>query len=284
MKSKGIKLILGAVALTALGANAPALADDGDPWGSLSAYVTLQSDYRFRGISQNDNDPSLQGAINWAGPEGFYAGTWAAKINFQSPVDNGVSMSDHTSIETDFYVGKHTDLWGTDLNVQAYLYAYPDHNIATNVTASHWHDTYFEAIGQLSHSFGPVSVMGTVAYSPNFFAQSGTAWYIAGNVSYAVNDWLSLSGNVGHQWISRVDDILIPASYDSTDINSQLSGLPYTHWDIGATFTYKQFSLDVRYIDTNLSKTQCYWTQGARNLCNATVVATLTYNIPSFPW
>ena len=284
MKSKGIKLILGAVALATLGANAPAFADDDNPWGTLSAYVAVQSDYRFRGISQNDNDPSPQGAINWSGPEGFYVGAWAAKINFQGALDNGVSMSDHTSLETDFFAGKHTDLWGTDLNLQAYLYAYPDHNIRTNVYGSHWHDTYFEMIGQLTHAFGPVTVMGTAAYSPNFFGQTGTGWYIAGNASFAVNDWLSLSGNLGHQWVSRVDNIAIPASYDFFDPLSQSSGLPYTHWDLGATLTYKQFALDVRYIDTNLSKTQCYWTQGAKDLCDPTVVATLTYNIPAFPW
>ncbi len=286
MTSKGMKLIFGAAALAALSASAPAFADDdANPWGTLSAYVAVQSDYRFRGISQNANDPSLEGSINWTGPEGFYAGTWLAKVNFQGALDNGVSMSDHTSLETDFYAGKHTDLWGTDLNLEAYLYAYPDHNIATNVYGSHWHDTYFEAIGQLSHPFGPVTLTATAAYSPNFFAQSGTGWYIEGTAAYTVNDWLSLSANLGHQWVSRVDgfNYAIPSSYDSED-TLQASGLPYTHWDIGATFTYKSFALDLRYIDTNLSKVQCYWTQGAKDLCSPTVVATLTYNIPSFPW
>ncbi len=284
MTSKGMKLIFGAAALAALSASAPAFADDdASPWGTLSASVAIQSDYRFRGISQNDNDPSPQGAINWTGPEGFYAGAWAAKINFQGANYDGTSYSDHTSLETDFYGGKHTDLWGTDLNIEAYLYAYPDHDIRT----SGWHDTYFEGIAQLSHPFGPVTLTATAAYSPNFFAQTGTGWYIEGTAAYTVTDWLSLSANLGHQWIARVDDGLIP---DRRDIDDEepysliSNGLPYTHWDLGATFTYKAFALDVRYIDTNLSKTQCYYTQGAKDLCSGTVVATLTYNISSFPW
>ncbi len=288
MKSKGMKVIFGVASLALLSASAPALADDAaSPWGSLSAYVAVQSDYRFRGISQNDQDPSPEASLNWTGPEGLYAGTWLAKVNFQSPVGDGTSISDHTSLETDVYGGKHTDLWGTDLNIEAYLYTYPDHNIATNITGSHWHDTYFEAIVALSHTFGPITLTGTTAYSPNFFAQSGTGWYIEGTASYAVNDWLAISGDVGHQWVSRVDNLTIP---NTTDINNEesfslrSSGLPYTHWDLGATATYKAFSLDVRYIDTDLSKVQCYWTQGATGLCGATVAATLTYNISAFPW
>ena len=42
-------LIFAACAFTAL--SAPALADD--DMGSLSGYVTITSDYRFRGVSQN---------------------------------------------------------------------------------------------------------------------------------------------------------------------------------------------------------------------------------------
>ena len=48
------KVILGAASLTGLFATS-AMADDAAPsWGALSAYVAVQSDYRFRGISQND--------------------------------------------------------------------------------------------------------------------------------------------------------------------------------------------------------------------------------------
>jgi uncharacterized protein (TIGR02001 family) len=286
MKSKGMKLIFGAATLALLGASAPAFADDdASPWGTLSAYVAVTSDYRFRGVSQNDKDPAPQASVNWTGPEGFYAGTWLSKVNFQGFLDDGVSMSDHTSLETDFYAGKHTDLWGTDLNLEAYAYTYPDHNIATNVYGSHWHDTYFEGIAQLSHPFGPVTLTATTAFSPNFFGQTGTGWYIEGTAAYTVTDWLSLSANLGHQWVSRLDssNLSVPVSYDGESPLGS-SGLPYTHWDLGATFTYKAFALDVRYIDTNLSGPQCYWTQGAKNLCDATVVATLTYNISAFPW
>ena len=53
------------------------------------------------------------------GPDGFYASLWTSKTNWGG---------NNPSFELDEYVGKHTDLWGTDLNVEAYLYSYPDFN------------------------------------------------------------------------------------------------------------------------------------------------------------
>ena len=85
-----------------------------------------------------------------------------------------------------------------------------------------------------------------------------------------VNDWLSFSGLVGHQWVQA-------AKYAGSS--------DYTHYDIGATATYRNFALDLRFVDTDLSKAQCAaFYMGTPNACGSTVVATLTYNIPSFPW
>src|SRR4249919_2632937 len=84
----------------------------------FSGYVTAVSEYRFRGISNSDRHPTLQGAVNWQNEDGFYAGAWASGVDF-----NDVGS---TAIELDLYAGKHIDLGGTDLNLEAYYYAYPD--------------------------------------------------------------------------------------------------------------------------------------------------------------
>ena len=63
------KLLLGAVSLLGVG-SAPALAQDA-PQFSLAGSVAVTSDYKFRGISQNDREPSPQGSLTLTGPEGF---------------------------------------------------------------------------------------------------------------------------------------------------------------------------------------------------------------------
>lgn len=249
MKSFGLTVSFAAVALAAMAA--PALADDAaaaPAWGKVSAYVAVESDYRYRGISQNSKEFTPEGSINWTGPMGFYAGTWVAKTNWGG---------NNPSFEQDWYGGKHFDLAGTDLNVEAYYYSYPDYKAAGGPKAS-----YFEMQGYLSRAFDKLTLTATGAYSPEWSLKSGDGWYGAGTAAYALTDWLSVSATVGHQWV-------------------ELAPKDYTHYDVGATFTYKSWTLDVRYVGNDISKKDCtsFWMGGTKNACNDTVKANLTYNI-----
>ena len=257
------KTFLGAASLVALFAG-NAYADDGilGPDFSVSAAVAMQSDYRFRGISQNNKEVTPEATLNVSGPEGFYAGTWWAKTDWGVLRPSG--GANNPSMEADFYAGKHTDLWGTDLNVEAYYYAYPDYHSGAVPNAS-----FFEMITQLSHTFGPVSVTGTWAYSPQFSLDGGTGNFLAGYVTVPVNDWLSVSANVGHQWVQAAK---FAGSSD------------YTHADFGATLTYKSLSLDLRYVTTDLNKTSCGFYMGTTNACSGGFVGLLTYSVSSWPW
>jgi uncharacterized protein (TIGR02001 family) len=256
MKSFTTKLLLGVATVASLCTTA-ALADDAPAWGTLSGYADVTSDYRFRGISQNDREPSPEASINWSGPDGLYAGTWEAKTNW-----TGVPFLIATpSFEADFYGGKHTDLDGTDLNVEAYYYSYPDYKTGFLGPKS---ASFYETIVQLAHTFDALTVTATGAWSPSWTLVGGNAYYLEGTAAYTVNDWFSLSGNVGHQWVDKA------ASFGSTD---------YTHWDLGGTFTYKNWALDARYVDTSLNKSQCGFYMITKNACEATAVVTLTYNI-----
>ena len=148
-------LIFAACAFTAL--SAPALADD--DMGSLSGYVTITSDYRFRGVSQNDGEPAPQASLNFTGNNGWYIGSWASKINFNDGPSGAFSSHHNTTVEWDIYGGKHFDLAGTDLNLQAYYYAYPDHEgLPGSATYS-----YVEGIAALSHTFDQLTLTASVA-------------------------------------------------------------------------------------------------------------------------
>ncbi len=70
--------LLGALALGAVSLSARA--EDG-PY-SLSANVALTSDYVFRGITQTDEDPAIQGGFDFAHESGFYLGTWGSNVSF----------------------------------------------------------------------------------------------------------------------------------------------------------------------------------------------------------
>ncbi|MDB5734463.1 MAG: hypothetical protein JWN16_1100, partial [Alphaproteobacteria bacterium] len=89
-------LLLGAASLAGIFAAVPAFADDAPAW-ALTGYVDVTSDYKFRGISQNDRNPSPQGSLNLTGPEGFYIGTWASTVDFDP------TGSTNPNVEVDIY-------------------------------------------------------------------------------------------------------------------------------------------------------------------------------------
>ena len=54
---------------------------------SISANATLQSDYTWRGMTQNNGDGSVNGGLDIEFDSGFYVGSWAASIGSGSEVD-----------------------------------------------------------------------------------------------------------------------------------------------------------------------------------------------------
>jgi uncharacterized protein (TIGR02001 family) len=212
----------------------------------LSGVATMQTDYRFRGISQNNKQFTPEAALTLSGPDGFYISAWSAKTNWGG---------NNPSFELDLYGGKHFDLGGTDLNLVAYYYSYPDAKFPGTAAS------YYETQVQLTHAFGPLTIMVQGVESPQFTLSSGTGWYTSGTATYAVADWLSFSGTVGHQWVEKAPS-------------------DYTHYDFGGTATWHSWSLDARYVGTDIGKVNCaaFWMATA-NACSGGFVATLNYNI-----
>ena len=86
----------------------------------VSATVAVTSDYRFRGISQSDNEAAIQGSIDFA-QDWFFAGVWASNLDF-----SGFGDPD-TSVEVDLYAGATAALSDSvSGTIKAVYYAYPD--------------------------------------------------------------------------------------------------------------------------------------------------------------
>jgi len=255
---KMTNLLLGAASLAGLVAvTAPSFAQDAPAW-ALSGALTVTSDYRFRGISQNDRSVAPQGTLNVTGPEGFYIGAWASQVDFD-PTNSG-----NPHVELDIYGGKHTDLWGVDWNFMPYYYSYPPEKYGLGPNAD-----YFELQNQFTKAFGPLTLSGTWAWSDNLAFNGGTGNALFGNATYSILDWLSVSGNIGHQWAQNAKYV------GSSD---------YTWGDFGATASYKGFALDVRMVGTDLSGPKCAaFYMATTHACAGGVVASLTYTVSLLP-
>ncbi|NEV62699.1 TorF family putative porin [Thiorhodococcus minor] len=115
MKAQRISAILAAGAFS-MGAGAWQTAAAEGPH-SVSANIGVVSNYIWRGQTQTDNQPAVQGGLDYAHESGFSAGTWLSNVNF----------GDDTNYEWDIYAGfggAINDDLSYDLSVV--YYAYPD--------------------------------------------------------------------------------------------------------------------------------------------------------------
>jgi uncharacterized protein (TIGR02001 family) len=188
---------------------------------TYSFTATGTSDYVFRGISQSDNEPAIQGAIN-IGYGIAYAGIWASSTDYT--VGN-----EHSNIEIDYYAGiKPT--WGkANFDFGVLYYTYPGYAKDS--------DTIELKAGVSGEVLKNLTAGGTIYWSPDFhkidyFVYEGTLAYAFPAVGIFTP---SISGTVGkYDWDTPGNEI-----YN------------YTYWNAGLTLTVEKIALDFRYWDTD---------------------------------
>ena len=218
MRSIGLKTLLGATALS-LAVATPALAD------GLSGTAAATTNYLFRGITQTLDKPTVQASIGYDFGNGFSASVWGSGIDF----GDGKS-----SLETD-YSATYTTSWNDfDFSVGGIYYAY-------HTSPSAFKYNYFEGWVGVSHDFGPFSANASVFYSPEFFGVTKAGWYASIGAGVPITDWLSASANYGYQTVDS------PGYFITKD--------SYSNWNLGLTATYKAFSLNAMYSQTDLPDT-----------------------------
>ncbi|MEO3877060.1 TorF family putative porin [Rheinheimera fenheensis] len=180
---------------------------------TLSGDVTFASDYAFRGISQTEEAPALQGGLSLSSASGFYASVWGSNVDFLA----------EGTLELDVMLGWSgaiNDDWSTDVGIMRY--SYPNAEIDGS--------NFYELYGSLSYkdlTFG-------LAYSDDYYANSGNFIYVYANYAYALSDNLSLDLHVGQN------------EYDD-------SSASYLDWSIGLSTEVLGAGLSLTYVDTDIN-------------------------------
>ncbi len=213
----------------------------------LSGNVALTSDYTFRGISQTDEDPAVQGGFDLAHSSGFYAGVWASNVDF----DDG----DEAHIEMDVYggiSGEFPNALGWDVGILHYDYPGADSSLDYD---------FNEIYGSLSYDFGPVAASAGISYSNDYFGGSDNATYYSLDLSVPLPQDFSIGAHVGRQEI---------------DENNTFGTPDYTDWKLGVSKEIGGFGLALDYVDTDLSDSDCF---GGSDLCDGRVVFTVSKSL-----
>lgn len=207
---------------------------------TFSANVALTTDYLFRGVSQTDNNPAVQGGFDYSyGGDTFadpYVGIWASNVEFRPAGPPGTNNP--ASIEIDYYGGLTGDVGTTGISwdVGGIYYHYP----SQDEDAGGGDFDYAEAYGNLSYTFETVRfdpVIGAgVAYSPDFFGEDDTGIYVNGTLDLSLPHDFGLGFLVGHQDVEG--DVTTPGGYD------------YSHYSISLNKNIKIFNLALSWNDT----------------------------------
>jgi uncharacterized protein (TIGR02001 family) len=211
------------------------------PTGGVYLAVTGLSDYRYDGFSESDRAPTLQTTIHYFRSDGWYTGAVLTGVNFKD--------TPRTSLETDIYGGRHVPVGTFDLNLQLLYTAFPD-KTARGPTYN-----FVEPQVELTRSLRRLTLKVQIGWSPEYSGHTGEAWHLKGTATYALTSWLALSGRFGRLWIEN--------------------GESRTHGEIGATATWRHFSVDVRYSGADLNSSQCSYT----NWCSPGATASVTYRL-----
>jgi uncharacterized protein (TIGR02001 family) len=273
-----------AAAALAAGLAVPAAAQDTAPPKpiTVSGSVGLVSDYRFRGVSQSDENLAVQGGFTIAHESGVYIGTWGSNLA-------GWGTFGGANMELDLIAGYKFPVGGGTLDVGATWYMYPGGFDNTD---------FIEPYAKLSGTLGPASLTAGVAYAPKQEALG--SWYLNGtSAANGVydrpgdkNDNLYVWGDVAaaipetgltakaHIGASKGNKGLGPFATSVAPTGE------YVDWMLGADYAIPTtpLTLGVAYIDTNISEREAAYLQpsfskgqdGTGTIAGSTVVVSLT--------
>ena len=216
MRTKPLATALAALATIA----AAGAAHAGD--GPFTANVGLVSDYAYRGSSQTDERPALQGGFDYAHDSGLYAGVWGSNVSWLSDSNPNV----HNSLELDLNGGYKGTAGAIGYDVGLLQYYYP----GSYPKGFNSPDTLEGYIG-LSWEF--LSFKYSYAFTDLFgYEKSDGSQYYDLGAAVDVGGGFTLAAHVGYSDIKGEDD--------------------YTDWKLGVTKEFGGFNFGLHYVDTDV--------------------------------
>jgi uncharacterized protein (TIGR02001 family) len=226
-------VVAGAFALPAFSA----FAADAAPASphTFTGNVTLATEYNYRGISQTNGLPAIQGGFDYSHASGLYVGVWGSNISWISDIYIGTDGNQVSApIELDVYGGYKGSLGGDwTYDVGVLTYNYPTKNFPSAPKADttevygaigwKWLSLKYSTVVS-NHIFGWTTTTGGDTSGSDYIDLTGTL--------DLGNGW-GVSGHVGHQKIKDND------------------GASYSDYKIGVTKDVGFGTVGLNLIDTN---------------------------------
>jgi len=281
MLALGLSTIVASAADMKLKTMAPA--PPPSPW-DFAFGSALMSDYVFRGISQSNRKPS---AAAYFEPRYNLSDTWQL---YGGVSGESIAFPNRAAAEIDWYGGIRPTFDKLALDFGGWYYWYPggqcfnatvvgvpndciaNGNLPINGNVIKADLSFWEVYAKATYTLNDQwSYGGNVWYSPSVLNSHADGTFLAGTLKYTFPGtfWpmfpggvgAFISADVGHWWLGTTDSFYgFPLGTAGVPFGQFVNGIPYksyTTWDVGLALTWKTFTLDLRYYDTDLSKGDC---------------------------
>src|SRR6202048_1608051 len=253
-----------------------------DPW-DVAFGSAIMNDYVFRGVTQSNHKPSVaayfEPRYNLNKDTQLYIGVSSESISFPN----------RAAAEVDIYGGIRptVGMFAFDFGVWGYLYpggqCFGSQGTSLQVNCGIFGNSidfsqgatglpingnfakksasFYEGYAKVNVTINDQWQVGANEYySPNFlnlgawgdYASITAKWTAPSTTFGASGVGMYISGEFGRQWLGTSD-----AFYGTPAFPAGIPEPSYNTWNVGVGFTYKVFTLDLRYSDTNLSKGAC---------------------------
>jgi uncharacterized protein (TIGR02001 family) len=261
-----------------------------DPW-DIAFGSAIMNDYVFRGVTQSNHKPSVaayfEPRYNVTKDVQLYIGT-----SFES-----ISFANRAAAEVDIYGGIRPTFGAFAFDFGVWGYLYPGGtcqfgapfdfagkpvstecatNFLLNGNVMKKDVSFFEGYAKVNYTINDSWQFGlNEFYSPNFLNTGAWGDYASITGKYTAPSTvfgssgvgMYISGEFGRQWLGTSDSF-----YGVPAFPNGVKYADYDTWNIGIGFTYKVFTLDLRYSDTDLSKGNCSAFTSAFNASGTTNV------------
>jgi uncharacterized protein (TIGR02001 family) len=267
------KSLITTAVLGALLAPSFVFAADAAPASDFTASynVGLFSQYIFRGLTQTNNKPALQGGFDVSHKSGLYIGGWASNVSWlrdNAGTSTAPLYNSGGSLEIDLYGGFKTEVQGVGIDLGALQYYYP--GSLNNAVYDKANTT--ELYGALSYGWLQAKVSGVVSKDAWGFGKKYNAgtngddergtYYAELNANIPLADTgITALIHVGRQEFNQAK---------SAPTNPEAS---YTDWKIGLTKGFDGgLNIGAFYTDTNISAANATanWTYAGKNIGDST--------------
>jgi uncharacterized protein (TIGR02001 family) len=192
------------------------------PWMSnLSGSLAFVSNYIFRGVTQTQNLPAVQGGLTYTFPYGIYISGWGSNVKFPS-------NNQQATVELDSIIGNTNtfDDFKYDINVARYNYP----------------GARFANYNELNTLFNYKFLQAGISYSANVYNTHESGTYYQGGINY----------NVPSNYVFNVNDVNFKALAGHYNLPGFVGGA-YSDYLISLGKGFKNYVLSVQYSNTSYS-------------------------------